>query len=194
MAPLPVITDVMRVSLNWQETGGSGATAANVMHFSAFGMGASALATAIDAHVTASMWGHTYLNSRVPFFDVTPLDGTSATFRFVTGIPSKWEGGGSSSDPILAACALLKLQTNARGRSFRGRIYLPFVSELNNNSGTLNPTTLTSMQTAWNNFQTAMTAAGAPLVLASYKLADSFPLTAITVESSLATQRRRQRR
>lgn len=193
MPPLPIIADVYRCTFNWVETA-KGLLAANVMHFHAVGTTPAGLAAIIDAHVAVGMWQFTVGSASVQTLEVTKLDGTSATYTFPTGSPAKWTGGQGVGDFIPQVAGLVKLNTTLRGRSFRGRVFLPFVAEAAQVSGTLTAGNVTTAQAAWNNFLTAMSVATADLTVASYHLStDTLVLNAL-VESQTATQRRRQRR
>ena len=140
------------------------------------------------------MWGQT--NSSASIYQVicTPLDGTSASILNLTGSPTKWSGTSTSGDMIPQVSALVKLTTNERGRSKRGRIFLPWVNEGIADQGTLTSTRQTAMQSAWNTFISDMSTNNCPVVVASYKLASSAIVQTLFVESLLATQRLRQPR
>jgi hypothetical protein len=162
-----------------------------VMHFHKAGTSASVIASTIDANVTANMWNNVSTVASVTSLVVTPLDGSSATYTLTT-TGAKWQGPNVGTEYVPAAANIIKLQTNLRGRTFRGRLFLPFQSESGMTNGINGNTALS--QTAWNNFLTAMNAASQFLVIASYKLGSQISVTAITVESALGTQRRRQSR
>jgi len=163
------------------------------MHILRSGTTASVIASSVDANVTAAMWGCVWPTATVNHISVTPLDGSSATYQLNTS-GAKWTGSAAAGDPIIAAAAMIKLTTSLRGRSNRGRLYLPFVCESVQQGGTIIAGTVTSMQTAWNSFLTAMVAAGSQPVVASYLHAVQHPVAAYTVETFLGTQRRRQTR
>jgi hypothetical protein len=152
--------------------------------------------TCLDAHVTAAMWSSVGGGASVSDVAITPLDGVSPTVDFPTGSPAKWTGpGGGQTSPAVAT--LVKLTTDLRGRSHRGRVYLPFQSEAAEADGALNPATQTAAQAAWSTFLTAIAAdATTPmtLVVASYKLSSARNVQSVAVEGMLATQRRRQSR
>lgn len=193
MAPLPVIANVMRVAFTWSDTVG-GRTAENVMHFRAGTVTAAELATYLDGIVSAGMWNQTVTTVGVTQLDITPLDGTSATYTFATGRPAKWSGAISAGDIIPAGAAIVKLQTAKRGRSYRGRVYLPFVAEGANDSGTLHSTDVDALQSAWSAFLTTTESGDVAWVVASYVHATAEDIIAVTAEAELGTQRRRQRR
>jgi hypothetical protein len=165
-----------------------------VIHFHKSGSTAAALGTALDANVTASMWGLTSDNCHISHYDITPLDGSSVTYPVDTGSPAKYSGAVSGTDVIPQACYLMKLLTLKRGRSYRGRIFLPFLAETKQSFGTLDTTAVSNTTAAWVAFHTAMTSAGFDFVVASYKLATADNVAAIACESQSATQRRRARR
>jgi hypothetical protein len=87
--------------------------------------------------------------------------------------------------------AILKQLTAKRGRSYRGRLYLPFIAEGQIGNGGINGTSRATATAAWIAFHTAMTSAGFDWVVASYLLATAEPVVAVGVEGFTATQRRR---
>ena len=188
--PLPTIPDAYRVALVWNA---SGQLAVNVMHFLRASTTSAVIASTLDANVTAAMWGSVWPSASVNHITVTPLDGNSASYTLNTS-GAKWTGSAAAGDPIIAVAAMVKLTTAFRGRSNRGRLFLPFVCESVQQGGTIVAGTVTSMQTAWNNFLTAMIAAGQQPIVASYLHANQHPVTAFTVESFFGTQRKRQSR
>jgi hypothetical protein len=195
MPPLPTITNVFRVALTWTESGGQHAV--NVMHIrdDSGGHGAGQLMTALDAHITANQWLTVVNTAVVTDVAITPLDGSSATQHFNPATPAHWTGG-NPPDFSPASAAVIKLTTALRGRSHRGRLFLPFVSENIMSNGVLNSTTAANVSTAWVAFDTAMTSNAPPwsLGVASYKLSQFNQSTDPVCEIILATQRRRQGR
>lgn len=187
--PLPVIADTYRVALNW--TGPSGTHAVNVIHLLKSGTTAASIASTMDANVTTNMWNNVSASAQVTSLQVTPLDGSSATYVLNT-TGAKWTGPNVGTDFAPAVANVISLRSNFRGRSKRGRVYMPYQAEAGMSNGVNGNTALS--QTAWNNWLAAMIAAGAQPVIASYKLASQVPITAIIVESVLGTQRRRQSR
>lgn len=187
--PLPVIANTYRVALDWV-LGSSIAT--NVMHFTAVGSSAGAVAASVNTNVTAAMWGFVSLSAQVQQMAVTPLDGSTATLIFPTS-GAKWTGS-QGGDWSPASCGIVSLRTNLRGRSHRGRLYIPFVAEAAMTNGALVAGQQSAAGLAWTNFLTAMSAASVPLQVASYKLVLVTPCTATIVELALGTQRRRQSR
>jgi len=126
--------------------------------------------------------------------DVTPLDGSGVTLPTPTGSPAKWTGTGTGGDILPTSCLLMKLNTAQRGRSHRGRIYLPFLNTNNVGDGKIGSSIQASVTTAWVAYKTALASAGAPLQVASYVLASSADVVAIAAETYEATQRRRLHR
>lgn len=188
--PLPVIANVFRVSLEWNL--GSPNSAANVMHFSAPSLTASGLLTLLDSTVTSSMWYATASTLAVNQIRATKLDGSSVTqVLAVTG--AKWTGA-QVADEIPQMAAIVKIVTSLRGRSFRGRIFLPGVAENKQAAGILDATTVSNGQTAWNTFVAAMVSGGATLGVASYKNATFQAQQSVLCEGVAATQRRRMTR
>lgn len=189
--PLPVIADTYRVAFNWTNTQDT-SLATNVMHFRKGGSNPAALQTSLDAHVTADMWKMVSPGASVDNLVITPLDGSSVSYPWSTGKPAKWTGNGAAGDWIPQVSSLIKLLTAKRGRSYRGRVFLPFTSEGTVAYGICNATYVGLCTTAWVNFRTAMIADGFQIVIASYVLATAENVIAIACESRTATQRRRQ--
>lgn len=197
MPPLPVIANVFRVTLNWTESTG-GQHAANVMHFEDNTHNEAQVATAIDAHVTQTMWATVVGAAQVTSLTVIKLDGTSAGITVaVSG--AKWTGEAAGDYAPALAC-IVKEVTGVRGRANRGRIYLPFQSESDALKGSFDADDINEMNTAWANFLTAMTTAVTLPVVASYDRlhagasAHATIITSYLAESVGATQRRRQSR
>lgn len=188
MATYPVIEDVYRCALKWSD--GSGHTAVNVIHVKQAGVDSATIFADLDANVTVTMWGYVTDDFHVTEVAITPLDGVSATTVFPTGSTSKWRGS-ATSDFIPASCSLVHLGTDLRGRSHRGRIYLPYLAEGQQAKGVLAPAGLATWQAAWDTFRLGLTAL---LVVASYKLAVATEVTQTYCEPVAATQRRRQSR
>lgn len=193
VAPLPIITSTWRVAFNWFDST-TAVTAENVMHFREGSTGVLALSAAIDSHVTAGMWQQTTANQVIQSLDLTPLDGSGLTQHFITGSGVKYSGDLSGGDYIPQGCMLVKNLTGVRGRSHRGRVYLPWVAESVQSNGTLTAANVASCTTAWNTFLAAMRADEWAPVVASYTLGTAEDTIAFTVEPKMATQRRRMHR
>lgn len=193
MAPLPVITDVYRVAFNWQNSVNS-QIATNVMHFHKSGSNAAAVSAIIDAAGTASMFIGQSNQASITQFVTTPLDGTSVSFPQTPTSPAHWVGGAGTGDFVPQVAILLKLLTLGRGRSARGRVYLPFAAESVISEGALLTATKTSLNAAWIAFHTSLTASSLDWVVASYKNSTAANVAALGFENTTATQRRRLRR
>jgi hypothetical protein len=211
MPPLPVITGIHRVALNWR-VGAAGPTAANVMHFSGASVDPTGLYNALGTHLTANMWIGIGTDTSIWQVAITPLDGTTATAIFAPTGP-QWAGASAPGDYIPSSAGIVSLRTLNRGRQYRGRLYTPFPLELLVQDGRW-VGSLTSIQTAWDSFRTGMTTALWPWQVASYGHSlhrtktpgGGYTLTPVTwtphatavsastFEVALATQRRRQSR
>jgi hypothetical protein len=185
--PPPVITDVFKVILRWSP--GNSVTAINRLHFEATGGGnVSALHTALVAHLTTNMFDVTAAARHLQSIGITPLDGTSAETEFSA---SGLSGNGTGQE-LPQVCAVVSLRTPMRGPRGRGRVYVGPVTEDATLNGAIGPASVSTMQSAWDTFNTAMTAAAFPLVVASYKHLDDHFVTNILVDAFSGTQRRRQ--
>lgn len=193
MAALPIIADTYRCALNWINTQSTD-VATNVIHIQKSGTNAAAVWAQLDAAAAGGLWIPVSQTGFVDNVHVTPLDGSSVTFPVFTGRPTKWRGAGGTGDYFPAGAAVVKFLTATRGRSYRGRAYLPWVTETEQSNGSITPADVTSWTAAWVTWLTAMTTSGFVPVVASYKLATADPIIAVTGEPRLATQRRRQLR
>lgn len=189
--PLPVIADAYRVAFDWTNSVTTD-TATNVMHFHAPGKTSTDVYTALDTNVTTAMWCCVSDLASIAEVSITPLDGSGITVNAFTGSPGRWVGGGGSGDFTPAVCSLVKLLTAQRGRSYRGRVFLPWVAENDTANGTLTGSAVTAGTAAWATWLAAMAGAGVFPGVASYTLASVEPIINILVEPRVATQRRRQ--
>lgn len=191
---LPVITNCYRCAFEWNSSDDAALNATNVMHFVQSGTDPASLAALIDAHVTATMWSQTAEHCHVNQINITPLDGSGVSFPFVTGSGTKYSGEVTGGSIIPQVATIIKMLTSQRGRSFRGRIFLPFTCEEVLSIGNIAGATITQLNTAWVAFHNAMHSAGAELAVASYKLASARNVVAVTAEPLSGTIRRRQKR
>lgn len=188
MAPLPTIADVFRCALVWGGSGGQ--SAVNVMHISAPGATASGVRDALEAHVTSGMWSTVATGASVKKLEVTPLDGASGGIEYVTSGGAKWTGnGGADYSPGVAA--IIKLSTGLRGRSNRGRLFLPFTTEQDILGGLIDDSIVVAVSSAWDTFANALVADDMALGVASYKNSNWHQAVAIALEKIVATQKRR---
>jgi hypothetical protein len=160
------------------------------MHFRDTSGDATDVFNIISDHVSANMWNLTNDNAIIEELNIRALDGVDAGHIFSTGGGSDWHGAGGT-EYIPQACALVKLNTLAGGRRGTGRVFLPFIAEGNQSSGTVFATNQAACQTAWEAFLADTSADGAFLCVASYTGATSSDVQTLKVENSIATQRRR---
>lgn len=191
---LPIIPNTYRCAFNWVSSSDPALSAVNVMHIRKSGSNPADIAADIDAHVNFAMWQHTTNACKIQSIDITPLDGSSTTFPFTPSSYVQYTGSGGTGDLVPQVAAIIKLLTAKRGRSYRGRLFLPWVSEAALNFGNIAASNVTGLTTAWIAFHLAMDAADAKLVVASYKLASAEEVVALIAESYSGTVRRRQKR
>lgn len=162
------------------------------MHFRTNDVPDSALLNeALQAHITTNMFACVSGFMKIDHVDITPLDGSTATASFPAG--TAWKGN-AGDKPIPAVAQVIKLTTLKRGRSHRGRVFLPNVDEAVFEGGGLADVQFSLTVPAWSAFRDAMETDGWPLVVASYKLATADAVTVTTPEKIACTQRRRQSR
>lgn len=188
MTPLPIIAGVMRCALNW--TAGA-QSAENVIHLRGSTGDPSDAFAALEAAVSTNLWGAASTSASISSVSITPLDGVTPTQEFATSGPG-WVGG-TSGDWAPATAVVVSFTTSTRGRSHRGRVYLPFTADTSNVNGELGSSIHPIMSAAWEDFQAALTS-GWQHVVASYKLHSYGVVIGYDVKSGLATQRRRQTR
>ena len=186
----------MRCAFNY--TGPGSQSAVNVMHFRTHGGGASpaGLATAIEAAIDSGVFWPMSNEALVTDLAITPLDGATPTYHYTPVTPANWTGG-SSGGPLIQVATLLKFSTATRGRSYRGRLFLPFVSESNIENGALDGTIAADWQNDFQDFIADVSGDGvtpADLVVASYKHATAATVMNVQAEIQTGSQRRRQGR
>lgn len=187
--PLPVIADTFRVVFNWSNTVMPGVTAHNVMHFSDVSADEDTVASNIYAHLQTGQWDSVTTTASIDSVTVTKLDGVSASVVHAFADAPKANGQGFG-DIIPQASVVVSAYTSKRGRSYRGRIYLPWVPEGEQAAGVFADTT--AQQTAWSFFLNQMGLTTTIPVVASYKLATADTIQRYVVRGKVRTQRRRQ--
>lgn len=120
-----------------------------------------------------------------------PLDGTSATS---TRVHARAGLGGAGDVLPAQSSAVVKLRTGLRGRSHRGRLFLPPWVEAHNDLGGHIPTAdRTAVLNQFIGWQTALTAGGWTHVVASYLAPGSYaPVTEYDMDIYFKVQRRRR--
>jgi hypothetical protein len=191
MAVLPVIADTYRCALEWQNSDHPDWVATNVIHVHKSSSNPAAIATILDNAATPNMWRAQGSHSKVGQINVTPLDGSSVTYPYPPATPAHWVGTQTANTPVPNVTNLVKLLTSKRGRSFRGRVFLPWTDEAAINGNLLDTGFAALITTAWVAFHTALTAATTDLVVASYVLAQQNAVAALASETSIGTMRRR---
>lgn len=192
--PLPVIADVLQVTLNWRGVNAQ-RDASTTFHLwdTAGGSGANAAYAVLNTYVTAGMW-NLVGNAAVNAVRITPLDGVTAGSVFATGSPAKWAGSTPSADDILQGAMVVSFRSSRRGPRGRNRLFLPFISEAKQTNGTLDAGSVTAAAAAWTTFLTNMQTATFPLTVASPTDLAHYPVSSIVFPAYMKTQRRRARR
>jgi hypothetical protein len=192
--PLPTVSDLYLVRLVWGNASAPRA-ASNDLYFKdqAGGHTGTDVYNAIDAHWARNMIYVCSANSSIDKIVTTKLDGSAASVDHITGSGVKWTGLGNA-ELILQGAAVVTIKTGFRGRSRRGRIYLPWITEDFQSEGVLQTAGVAAMQTAWGTFLSDMVTAGYPLHVCSKLHNDSVQAASITCRPYLKTQRRRSRR
>jgi hypothetical protein len=135
------------------------------------------------------------LSSFVGVTQYTVMDMSSTTGGIATLASTAFGGGTSQSLSTRAACALVKWNGASRSLSTRGRMYFGPIAEndINTDGATLVTSSLNNFTTAFSNFRTSLSGAGFTLCVISRKLAIATDVSNHSVETIIATQRRRIR-
>ena len=187
--PLPVIADVFRVAVNYHI---GTVPFTNVFHVHNASGNAEDSATTVgnafenSSNLSALLSPNVTIDNAVS----TPLDGSSTSFEHIIG--GTGDHGSANNAPV-QVCLVTTWLTNVRGRSHRGRTYLGGVANtLMESDGTKwKLSEATTFATAIDNFTDDLTAGDYPLHVASYKLAESFPVTTRRINLYLGTIRQR---
>jgi hypothetical protein len=188
MAPLPNITGVFRLSIDWPVNLGVKPT--NVFHFLNISGDEAELADNFAASQQTHQWEPISQAYDATSLSIIKLDGHSATQVFPV-TPGDIKGEQVGSDQIAQACAVVSYHTGQRGPRGRGRTYVGPITEASQANGVLNSTIQGHMATAWGDFLDAMATLDYSLVVASYAHHDANGVTAVNVDSIVGTQRRR---
>lgn len=132
-------------------------------------------------------------------FSWTQINGSSVNLvppqsaSYLTGFPI---AGSSDAQALPPQTAMVtKLATAYAGRSYRGRVYLPGMTETHSSLGTFDSTSRNAIQTYWDDLVAALGSAGSDtdytLGVYSRKLATFNPVVEAYVRSTNYTQRRR---
>lgn len=191
MPPLPVIPDVFRVTFNWAAN--VGITPVNVIHVETASTDVQDIGTAIlDAFDGLNCFYCCSTSQIVESLSILPLDGTTATIN----VPTDGQAiqGAHTGEIAPAVAGLVSFRTGVRGARGRGRMYIGPCAEAGIENGRLDPDTQAPMQADWIT-AVANLLTGTPVVrlgVASYTHEDWNQVISTTVESLVATQRRRQ--
>jgi hypothetical protein len=191
MGHLPIINDVFRVTLDWNEVGG--VTPHNVMHFHAPSLDESAVATALDISWVSDQWSIIANGLQIQQYTILRLDGSSAS-QFFTPVPTHPDGiiGGTSGDVVPEACAVLSLHTATRGPKARGRVYMgPLPESVTSDGYIVNTYDREAEEDRWEDWLATMLTASVTPVVASYKHREKFDIVSFRLDAFIGTQRRR---
>ena len=109
-------------------------------------------------------------------------------------LPVDWDGTASGESSAPNTAALIKKHTALGGRKHAGRMFQPGIPEVEiSAAGLLDGGVATSMQSDWQAFLTGMDAADVPLALLHSDATAPDLILGLTVDSLVATQRRRLR-
>lgn len=136
-----------------------------------------------------------YNSLRLYYYPVLPGPASEVVEATVTPI------AGPSNSPIPAECALVHtLQTTHTGRRYRGRIYVPFTSNVNmevdGNVGDTETTHQCNATATWLTALNALTASHSSfggVVVISQVGGIATPISSVKVDSKIDSQRRRER-
>lgn len=192
---MPLVdADVKRVTFEWASERVTAAKAVNVMHFDAPTLAPDDLLDAIEASWNAGMF---HVQTDECHVSLMKAQSLAAVPVLAEKTPSTaggaWTGGTASEAIILAASNVVKFTSGLAGRRRRGRIFLPWVSEIAYNDGFIETGAATTVANGWAAFLTDCIAAGAqPVIVSNVGAGEKTNITLATAVRALATQRRRQ--
>lgn len=194
MTPLPTISDVFRLALEWDTFVGVSPT--NIFHVLCTATDnvediANAFADAFDDTSSINCFNPMNTNFHCRVISVTPLDGSSSATDITVDNPMD----GVATDAVVPqVAAVVNFKTHQRGSRGRGRMYVGPCSEGKITNGLLDSAVVTLMQSNWQAALARMEVGTPSLgpVVASYAHSDAHPITSVTVRAVLGTQRRRQ--
>lgn len=133
--------------------------------------------------------------SQYVFDHVSAMDLSSADGAIVEVFDGTAGAQGAQNLATNGSCALVKWNGGTRSGSTRGRMYFGPLSEtaVNADGRTLSSSFLTALGTAITAFRNSLSGAGFPLCVVSPTTSTSTLVTTSTIESVIATQRRRIR-
>jgi hypothetical protein len=141
-----------RAAFDWVDDDGRKAT--NVLHFHKTGTGlAEAVANQIKSGPGTAGCGPCTEHIAVKQITVVNMTDDSDGFVITSGI-TNWTGGGSG-DYSPGLSAVLRLHTSHAGRSGKGRVFLPMVSEASLTLGRFVGDALTATAPAWEDWNIA---------------------------------------
>lgn len=135
----------------------------------------------------AAMLPSSYLGRELVVLNTAdPLDNASIQNAITGG-----RGGGQHLPP--QCCGLLSLETQGRGRSYRGRTFIGPVLEQEQDGGTITTSYSNVMQAFVTAVSNSYNSTPWAWVVYSRKLGTSQPVTRVHIRIFIATQRRRSR-
>lgn len=134
------------------------------------------------------------------FVDVTVYDLNSEASPVYINVTGTGAPGTRTGDIAPLNCAMITtLRTNLRGRSFRGRMYIPALGELDINGDEWDAGAVTAMQAAVDNFQLSVENTSAFILAVASRVFEGAPRTlgvmtpvsSLLVRSYVGTRRKR---
>lgn len=125
-------------------------------------------------------------------YHYTDLGSATGAVQFLGSTTAGAVSGGLST---MASSALIKLSSGTRSRSQQGRLYHgPLLeTQINTDGRQIDSTYLTTLNTAYGTFRTAMSTANMEWLVASRKLLTTASIASASCAGIIATQRRRLR-
>ena len=164
------------------------------MHFTSADYDIDNLWDKLQDHVAEGMWQPTSEQNKIVQVVFLPLDGTTASVAKVAPSTDAWSGPQSNGDTVPQAAVIVKLRTDQRGRSGRGRVFLPWPWEGVIENGRFSSADRDACTAAWGAFVDDMRGDSVDLVVASYVHAYKNAVVSANAETFCGTQRRRQPR
>jgi hypothetical protein len=186
-----IVPDTYLVSIN-ATSGGQNIT--NVVGVRKSFSGADLVAAAVETAWTQTGGPIKLMNNGYAMKDFSAMFLGQADGEVVTKT-SNAVGPLTATKSTNAACALVSYGGGSRARTSKGRLYFGPIgeSDINPDGRTLAAGSVTAITAAFNVFKLSLINAGFEWVVVSRKLQSASTINAISVQSIIATQRRRIR-
>ncbi len=200
--PLPVIANTVLVTQKFDDVGHERHQMACVFGIQkSAGTGSHAtIADEVAGAFAGSLWAVASAGWQLGETDIIALDGTSPTQTVVSAVFGQAGGHGTGNAMPNALCQVVTWQTDVRGKSHRGRSYIPMGASdqlTDPRTNLLTSGAVAALQTEADNFLSLLNSSSPvtiDLVVVSRKLGTASLVTSSRANAAVGIQRRRYER